>query len=258
MKFKILSNILVFSVFVVAFYGLNISKALAFDFGLNLSSNSGSIGIGDTLKTAINIPSFSTDDYWHSVNLFPSITPKGVRIDFNSSSCTPPCSSIMTITASKEAEQRTYSILIYATGKGITRTATYNLSIIPIKGEVAAPLLISPVNNYISSNLTPFLSWTKVNNAEIYEITIGNNTRQTNNAYFNIPAGMLSYNTRYDWRVRACNVSQSNCSQWSDTWNFSTLQNQKASLESLMAQIAAIKNAILILQEELRKLRANP
>lgn len=256
MKFKILSNIFIFSCLTAAFYGLIVPKALAFDFGLNLSSDSGSVGIGDTLKTAINIPSFSDDDRWYSVVLFPSITPKGVKIDFNPSSCTPPCSSIMSITASKDAEQRNYPISISATGKGITRTVNYNLSVIPLKAIVSSPFLISPVNNYVSPNLTPFLSWTKVNNAEIYEITIGNNARQTNSAYFNVPTGMLNYNTRYDWRVRACNVSQSNCSQWSNTWNFTTSQNQQTLIESLKAQIVAIQNAILLLQEQLRKLRA--
>jgi hypothetical protein len=253
---KKLSNTLIVFLIMVAFYGLNTPKALAFDFGLNLSSNSGSIAVGETLKTAINLLSYSDDDHWNSVRLFPSMTPKGVEIDFYYSSCTPPCSSIMSITATEEAEQRTYPITIYATGEGVTKTANYNLSIIPLKGITSSPFLISPINNYISPSLTPYLSWTKVNNAEIYEITIGNNTRQTNSPYFNIPAGILNYNTRYDWRVRACNISQSNCSAWSDTWNFTTNQDQQARIESLKAQIAIIKNMILVLQEQLAKLKS--
>jgi hypothetical protein len=255
MKFKTLSNILIFSVFAAAFWGINIPKALAFDFGLNIASDSGRVGLNETLKTAINITS-SSDDHWYSVTLFPSITPKGVKINFSPSSCTPPCSSIMTITTTKDAEQRNYPISISATGKGVTRNANYNLSITPLEGVLTAPLLISPVNSYISSNLTPFLSWSKVNGAEIYEITVGSITKQTNSPYFNIPLGMLSYNTKYDWRVRACNVSQADCSTWSDTWSFTTSQNQQATIESLKAQIAAIQKAILLLQEQLVKLKA--
>lgn len=106
-------------------------EALAFYFSLSLDPQSGSIDKGGTLKTAINLYSASSDweNSWEGVSLFSAVEPKGVRISFSPYYCRPACSLVMIISVSEEAESKNYSIPIIATGKGVTRKASYQLTI---------------------------------------------------------------------------------------------------------------------------------
>lgn len=228
-------------------------EVMAFDFWLSLNPQNGSTEKGGFLKSAVNI-------YWSSsdkgrVTLFPAVGPEGIKIKFSPSSCRPPCSSVMTVSVSKEAENRNYSIPIIATGQGITRTVTYYLSITPLPTFIEVPRLISPLNNLTVSSLTPFLDWAEVNGAKFYQWAVGNKNGITSESFLVVPTGTLQYNTKYDWKVKACvDSSEQNCSNWSEVQSFFTPKDKETLISSIQAQIAVIRAAILRLQEELIRL----
>lgn len=258
--FKAIFRFLISVILIAIVFTSTAQKAMAFDFSLSLNPERGSVDKGGTLKAAVNIYWSSSDKGY--VSLFPAIEPEGVDIRFSPSSCRPPCSSIMTIYIRKEAQNKSYAIPIIATGEGVSRTVNYQLSISPLPLTLKTPALISPNNNSIVSGSTS-LNWPKVDGAEIYQWTFGSKNGQTAINSLFISAGMLNYNTKYDWKIRACNLSQDNCSGWSEIWSFTTSKNQvsvpdnKALLASLQEQILIIKNALLLLQEQLRKLLGN-
>lgn len=237
--------------FSLAIFVLTTQKAMAFSFSISLDPQQGFIDKGGVLKAAINIYSSSSER--ERVSLFPAVEPEGTRIRFSPSSCRPSCSSIMTISTYKEAEDKNYSIPVVATGKGVSRTATYYLTIGSPSPSLEIPLLVSPPNNSTISSLSPVLDWSDVKGAKFYHWALGNKNGTTVKSFLAVPQGTLNYNTKYDWKVKACN-SQEDCSDWSEPQSFITPKNRETLLAALRSQIAAIEAAILSLQKQLMRL----
>jgi large repetitive protein len=93
----------------------------------------------------------------------------------------------------------------------------------------AAPLLLSPPNGSTNVSTTPTMDWGDVAGATSYRLQISFNTNfnalaidqeNINASQFVVPAGYLSGNTLYYWRVSASNVGGSG--PWSLVWNFTT------------------------------------
>jgi hypothetical protein len=78
--------------------------------------------------------------------------------------------------------------------------------------------------------LTPRLEWNASTGASDYGLQVATNSTFTNLVvnetgitvlYYDIPGGLLSWNTTYYWRVNAKN-SFGSTSAWSTTWYFKT------------------------------------
>lgn len=97
-----------------------------------------------------------------------------------------------------------------------------------ISPPVAAPSLLSPANNSINQPATPTLDWNDVFGVQGYRLIVAVDS------FFNtliidttitasqstIPAGKLTGNTPYYWRVRGYNTG--GFGPWSVTWKFTT------------------------------------
>ena len=96
----------------------------------------------------------------------------------------------------------------------------------------AAPTLVSPANNSLDLSLTPALVWNIVATAASYRVQVStSNTFGTTlvdsagipGTTINIPAGRLTTNTKYYWRVSATNAAGTG--SYSAVWNFTTYPN---------------------------------
>jgi hypothetical protein len=106
-------------------------------------------------------------------------------------------------------------------------STVWNFTTIP--APPAAPLLISPANGATNVPTTPTMDWSDVAGATNYRLQISFNTNfnalaldQENitASQFVVPAGVLSGNTMYYWRVSASNVGGPG--PWSLVRNFTT------------------------------------
>src|SRR5207245_10759958 len=65
----------------------------------------------------------------HAVTFSASGLPSGATASFSSTSCSPTCSSTMTIATSSTTPAGTYNVVVSATDGTLTRTAGYSLTI---------------------------------------------------------------------------------------------------------------------------------
>lgn len=96
---------------------------------------------------------------------------------------------------------------------------------------IKAPQLASPANNAVNVPLTANFHWISVQNATSYHFQLSLSKEfsilvkdEQELLQTNIIVKELSYNKNYYWRVRA--KKNNNFSDWSETWNFSTIKNQ--------------------------------
>jgi hypothetical protein len=94
------------------------------------------------------------------------------------------------------------------------------------------PILVSPVNNSITSNTTPTFSWNSSSGAASYRLQVATdtgfsnniiNTTTSNTSY--TPSSVLTEGTYY-WRVNASNSHGP--SAWSSVWNFIISESQQS------------------------------
>jgi peptidoglycan hydrolase-like protein with peptidoglycan-binding domain len=99
------------------------------DFSLSVSPNSGSVTPGSSTSTTITATLVSSPV--QSVIFSVSGLPNKVSASFSQVSCSPSCSSALTILTLPDAQAGSYPITISGTGGGLTRTTLYNLVIAP-------------------------------------------------------------------------------------------------------------------------------
>lgn len=101
------------------------------------------------------------------------------------------------------------------------------------------PALNSPLNGESGLSLTPLLDWADENGASQYKIQVSLDSLfasiliydSTSQSQYNIPAGVISANTKNYWRVAVKDTS--GWGSFSNPWNFTTLNNpQKVQLSS--------------------------
>lgn len=112
---------------VVATYTLTVTALPQFDFSISLTSTSGSLLPGGKQSTTINLSQLSGTS--KKVYLSVSGNPTGTTVSLSPSYCTPPCNSVMTISTSATAASGTYSITISAVSGGLTKSASFTLTI---------------------------------------------------------------------------------------------------------------------------------
>lgn len=104
------------------------SQGFCFNFSLSLNPYSGEIFPGEKFQTALSLNLLTEKSA--KVSLKISKIPQNIKVKFSPSSCEPPCSSILKITSSKKILSGNYFLEILATGKGVTRTTTFNLRVL--------------------------------------------------------------------------------------------------------------------------------
>jgi len=94
-----------------------------------------------------------------------------------------------------------------------------------------SPILNSPSNNSVGLPLTVNFVWNEVQNANAYHFQLSQNKEfnvlikdEPEISQKNFVVKDLIYNTKYYWRVLAKNNTL--VSNWSETWNFTTLKSQ--------------------------------
>jgi len=116
-----------------------------FDYSISLTSSRGSAATGERVDTTLNLNQLSgTSD---SVVLSASGQPSGISVEFNPVSCSPPCSSLVSFNISS-VTAGTYPITLSATAGSLTKTTTYDLTILPLS-LADFSISISPSSNTI-------------------------------------------------------------------------------------------------------------
>ena len=100
-----------------------------FDFSLSLSPTSASVAPGSSAGTTVAATLVAGTP--QAVTLSASGLPSGATASFGSASCSPTCSSLLTVSTSSTTPAGSYSIVVTATGGGATRTTPYLLTISP-------------------------------------------------------------------------------------------------------------------------------
>lgn len=98
-----------------------------------------------------------------------------------------------------------------------------------VSPPVAAPTLLAPPNGSINQPLTLTLDWNDVFGSNGYRLLVSTDSLFNTSvldttitaSQFQAPAGRLTGNSRYYWRVRAFNTG--GFGPWSVTWRFNTL-----------------------------------
>ncbi len=102
---------------------------------------------------------------------------------------------------------------------------TWQFTTIP---DLMPPALVSPENGSVDENLFITLKWDEAKLAEHYHVQFAKNSDfssliiDSNDITKNFLAvGNLEYSTKYYWRVSSVSIEKE--SQWSETWDFTTM-----------------------------------
>ena len=117
----------------------DINSTSAFNFTL---ANSGDKSVSAGSSTATTITATLSSASSQSVSFTVSGLPSGATGAFSSVSCTPTCSSTLTVSTSGSTPAGNYQVSVSASGGGQTRTTSFNLSVsAAVSGIVATPTL---------------------------------------------------------------------------------------------------------------------
>ena len=103
------------------------STSTSFDFSVSLNPTSGVVLQGQTATSTVSATLLSGTG--QAVNFTASGLPAGAGASLNPVTCTPSCSSTMTITTAPSTPTGTYQIPVLVGGGGVNRSVTYSLSV---------------------------------------------------------------------------------------------------------------------------------
>ncbi|MDD5363644.1 MAG: hypothetical protein PHN88_16090, partial [Ignavibacteria bacterium] len=120
------------------------------------------------------------------------------------------------------------------------------------------PVLSSPANGSTGISMTPALTWGAVPYAASYRVQVSSDslfatsqwdTTGVTGTSNTVPAGKLSQNTKYYWRVNAANAAGTGA--WAVKWNFTTLAlnltlNLKVYLEGFWDGTQQVQDTVMI------------
>jgi hypothetical protein len=119
----------------------------SFNFSLANSMNlSAAQGASATNTITANLVTGSPEPVSFSASGLPS----GASASFSQKTCSPTCSSLLTIATAASTPTGTYTITVAGTGGGVTRTTSFTLTVNSPTGSPPSP----PSSNTISTNIT--------------------------------------------------------------------------------------------------------
>ena len=173
----------------------DINSTSAFNFTL---ANSGDKSVSTGSSTTTTITATLSSASSQSVSFTVSGLPSGATGAFSSVSCTPTCSSTLTVSTSGSTPAGNYQVSVSASGGGQTRTTSFNLSVsAAVSGIVATPTL-SPNGGSFAGPVALTMQ-TATAGASIYYTTDGSAPTLSSTPY----SGAITVSTSSTIRAKA-------------------------------------------------------
>ena len=110
---------------------LNPSPKTPFNFGLSISSSSGTVLQGSSIETSVTVTYYSGDSM--SVAMSGDSGSSGIQCSFSPSASSPSFTSVLTMTVPDSTPTKAYSVIVTATGGGVTRTVSYTITVLSVR-----------------------------------------------------------------------------------------------------------------------------
>jgi len=162
----------------------NIISQRNFDFTI-VSSGNVATSQGSAVSTSINTVLTSGPSKFVSFSV--SGLPANVTSSFSTSSCSPSCSTILTLQTNSSTPAGTYTIKVTGKAGGATKTTSFNLSISQATIPTVSPPTITPDSGIFTQSVSVNMQDT-TSGASIYYTTDGSSPTQSSKPY----AGTLS------------------------------------------------------------------
>src|SRR5882724_2387402 len=156
-----------------------ISQQRSFNFTIASSSN---VATSQGSAVSTNINTVLTSGTPKFVSFSVSGLPANVTSSFSSSSCSPSCSTILTLQTNSSTPVGTYAINVTGRAGGATRTTSFNLSISQATIPTVSPPTITPGTGSFTQSVSVSMQ-DATSGASIYYTTDGSSPTQSSQPY---------------------------------------------------------------------------
>ncbi len=191
-------------------------------FDLSLTPSSGSVCNSDTFSTMVNV--LSVGGFTNPVTLSVTNTLPGSTVTFSSNPVIPGNSVTMKM-YNFTSNTGNFNFTINGLASPVNKQTTLSLN---VQGSIAAPGLLTPVNNATDISVIPTLSWSSVSGASSYKYQLSrSNTFSYLSNEGSIAATTVKVNDGVEgssqlfWRVKSVNNCE-NLNSWSSPFSFNT------------------------------------
>ncbi len=197
--------------------------AAPLDFSLSRTPSSGAVIQGASIQTAITASLTSGSS--QSVSFSASNLPTGATAVFSPTSCSPTCSSVLTINTLATTPAGTKTITITAVGGALTKTTSYSLTVSAAASIFTPTVSTNSVSSITASSATLDGNITNIGGATVtakgfqYGLsqtptwTVNQSGSFSTGAYM-LSVTSLSQNTKYYFRAYATNSVGTNYGSW--------------------------------------------